>query len=60
MIRVVHPGFLPILDPGVKKAPDLGSGSVTLYLTYRYRILKPLTSMKRGFESASMQTVSTS
>jgi hypothetical protein len=32
MIRVVHPGsgFLSIQDPGVKKAPDLGSGSATL------------------------------
>ncbi len=43
MIRVVHPGsgsrmriltFYPsrIPDPGVKKAPDPGSGSVTLYI----------------------------
>ncbi len=24
MIRVVHPDFLPIPDPGVKKAPDPG------------------------------------
>jgi hypothetical protein len=32
MIRVVNPGsgFLPILDPGVKKAPDPGSGYATL------------------------------
>jgi hypothetical protein len=36
MIRVVHPGsdadFLPIPDPGVKKAPDPGSGSSTLLM----------------------------
>jgi hypothetical protein len=34
MIRYVHPGsesgFLLIPDPGVKKAPDPGSGSATL------------------------------
>jgi hypothetical protein len=34
MIRVVHPDFLPIPDPGVKKTsiPDPGSGSATLPL----------------------------
>jgi hypothetical protein len=37
MIRVVHPGsgiliFLPIPDPGVKKAPDPGSGSAALLM----------------------------
>jgi hypothetical protein len=34
MIWDVHPGsgsdFLPIADPGVKMAPDPGSGSATL------------------------------
>jgi hypothetical protein len=28
MNRVVHPDFLPIPDPGVKKAPDPGSGTL--------------------------------
>ncbi len=28
--RIPDPYFLPILDPGVKKAPDPGSGSATL------------------------------
>ncbi len=40
MIWVVHPGsvsriqilFLPIPDPGVKKAPDPGSGSATCFI----------------------------
>jgi hypothetical protein len=44
MIRVVHPGsrirmltFCPsrIPDPGVKKAPDPGSGSATLFFCRR-------------------------
>ncbi len=35
--RVVHPGsdFLPISDPGVKKAPDPGSASATLTVRVR-------------------------
>ncbi len=46
MIRVVHPGsgsririliFLPIPDPGIKKAPDPGSGSATLSLCLVFR-----------------------
>ncbi len=36
MIQNIHPGswsrFVPIPDPGVKKAPDPGSGSATLLL----------------------------
>jgi hypothetical protein len=47
MIRVVHPGsrirmltFYPsrIPDPGVKKAPDPGSGSATLLKNTNYAI----------------------
>jgi hypothetical protein len=43
MVRVVHPGsriwmmtFYPsrIPDPGVKKSPDPGSGSATLYYLF--------------------------
>jgi hypothetical protein len=48
MIRVIHPesgsrsririsdldpDFLPIPDPGVKKAPDPGSATLLLYIT---------------------------
>jgi hypothetical protein len=34
MIRVLnpYPDFVPIPDPGIKKAPDPGSGSATLPL----------------------------
>jgi hypothetical protein len=42
MIRAAHPGswipdldFLPIPDPGIKKALDPGSGSATLARRYR-------------------------
>jgi hypothetical protein len=52
MFRDVHPripdrdlDFLPIPDPGVKKAPDPGSGSATLLfsdVTTLYLILKPM------------------
>jgi hypothetical protein len=41
MIRVKlvpDPDFLPIPDPGVKKAPDLGSGSATLHLNILYSL----------------------
>jgi hypothetical protein len=44
MIREIHPGsgsrfFLPIPDPGVKKAPDLGSATMSLnIILYRYRV----------------------
>jgi hypothetical protein len=31
MVRVVHPDFLPIPDPGIKKAPDPESGSAKLH-----------------------------
>jgi hypothetical protein len=34
VIRVVHPDFLPIPDPGIKKAPDPGSGSESATLLY--------------------------
>ncbi len=44
MILVVHPGsgscFLPIPDPGVKQAPDLGSGSASLLKSLKIRALK--------------------
>jgi hypothetical protein len=33
MIRVVHPGSGFLTHPGVKKAPDPGSGSATLVFT---------------------------
>jgi hypothetical protein len=48
MIRVVNPGsgFLPILDPGVKKAPDPGSGYATLVGGW-FLILSQLLSLMR-------------
>jgi hypothetical protein len=60
MIRDVHPGsgsririltFYPsqIPDPGVKKAPDPGSGSATLGTTVEYRTCLPHGKLK--FES---------
>jgi hypothetical protein len=59
MIRVVHPGFRirmltfypsRIPDPGVKKAPDPGSGSATL---------SPPFSEKFNYEAASFIKVTT-
>jgi hypothetical protein len=41
MIRVVHTGFgfcfLPIPDPGVKKAPNPGSGTLKKYALKNYK-----------------------
>jgi hypothetical protein len=34
-IRTPDPDFLPIADPGVKKAPDPGTGSATLWERFK-------------------------
>jgi hypothetical protein len=50
MIRHVHPdtdlNLLPIPDPGVKKAPDPGSGSATLPESQFPKSLKPLSGFR--------------
>jgi hypothetical protein len=57
MIQVVHPGsgsririliFLPIPDPGVKKAPDPGSRSATLMIGLQNDLSTALANRKKG------------
>jgi hypothetical protein len=43
MIRIIHPDFLPIPDPGVEKAPDPGSR------IRKTGNMKPLFSQKLAF-----------
>jgi hypothetical protein len=59
-IWVWDPGsgkFFRIPDPGVKKAPDPGSGSATLVKMYRQKVISKIIRKKNNFLLASWKSL---